>query len=180
MTLWEAAVLNEPIIVLGSTPSRASKAVRALGQLLAPFVSPSIFPYIALTDPRFEGIMENPIGIIGVSNPIVPAIIKREVRVISVGFPSANRRHSLCSQDNKGRVNSRQLRQNTENLIMAIRAVNYPRRNSDTAPDLAVIKQSLLAKGVETSMKMDTFVSRLVTVPLFHSLRADRNQMPAL
>jgi hypothetical protein len=170
LKVWESAVFNEPIIILGATPRIASKTVRALVTLLGPLASPVWLPYIALTDPRFQLLMEKPVGIIGVSNPIIPSLMKEKVTVLRVGFPNL-RRHSMCAPESKRVTENFHLAQNSENLILAIRAVHQtPRRNSGP-PDLGTVKQKLLSKGVRTSQKMDTFVAKLVGAPLFESLR---------
>jgi hypothetical protein len=168
LKVWESAVFNDPIIILGATPRIASKSVRALIALLSPLASPVFLPYTGLTDPRFQAWMDNPVGIIGVSNPIIPSLIREKVTVLRVGFPLL-RRHSMCDQR---KTVDFHLAQNSENLILAIRAVHQlPRRSSGTAIDAAMVKQKLVAKGVRTSQKMEAFASKLVTVPLFDSLR---------
>jgi hypothetical protein len=169
--VWESAVFDEPIIVLASTPSVASRAVRALTSLLGPQISPRSLPYIAVADPRFDALIQNPIGIIGVSNPIVTSLLSPGVRIVTIGV-SGKERH-------KSAVGDSGLVTNSENLILGIRAAFcQPARRSASTPDLALIKQSLVSKGVRTSMGMDQFVSKLVTVPLFESLREQRYDAP--
>jgi hypothetical protein len=169
LRVWESAVFTEPIIVLGATPGIASKAVTALVSLLGPLACQPWLPYISLTDPRFESLMEKPIGIIGVSNPIIPSLMKGNVTVLKVGF-ACPRRHSLCARETREVERDFHLRQNSENLILAIRAAQDLRCKT---PDLGIVKQKLVSRGVQTSSKMEAFVSKLVTMPLFDSLKSN-------
>jgi hypothetical protein len=45
--------------------------------------------FISVTDPRFPGIVENPMGIVGVSNPIAHQMRVRVQNVFTVGFAAA-------------------------------------------------------------------------------------------
>jgi hypothetical protein len=70
--LWEAAVVRDSVMVFAPNPTMASSAVLAIASLTYPEAPhQNVIPFLAVTDPRFEGITRRPGGmIVGFSNPI--------------------------------------------------------------------------------------------------------------
>jgi hypothetical protein len=82
--LWEAAVLEEKVLVLGSTPRRASKAALAISSFTFPECR-SFIPYVTVTDPRFPRI-ESHGNVVGTANPIAAAFCEDTFKIFRVGF----------------------------------------------------------------------------------------------
>jgi len=90
VALWEGIMLDVPILVIGSTPRIVSEAVFAIASLKFPEICPNIYPYISITDKRFVNLANNPVGIVGTSNPLASVIAHKFPLVFQVGFSNEN------------------------------------------------------------------------------------------
>ncbi|EAX91087.1 hypothetical protein TVAG_175210 [Trichomonas vaginalis G3] len=181
LKLWEVAILNESLLVYGSTPTIASSCVLALESLIFPELpSDSILPFISVSDTRFQNIKskENTKNlIIGVSNPIAMTKSHFFDHIFSVGFHD----ESNGFGDQKQQWNfikeckrniQEELRQffyfNTLKLTDAItQALDSIRSFDPYAEFLGQIDDSILEsqiklKTVQISFKSSTFAKKLL------------------
>lgn len=152
--LWEAAILDIPILVVGSTPRKASEAVLSIVSLInqnlhlekkssrfkmlsqrsfEKLKTRSIVPYITFANPKFLELAKKPKGIVGVSNLMAQEIGKSFPLVYKIGFndsiglgPNLNQHKMKQSPSNLASIFS----SNTETL----RNVSEKYLNSITDP----------------------------------------------
>ena len=89
LRIWEAAVIDENIMVYGANPTITCSAVLSIESLLFPEKpSQNLFPFISSTDPRFQEITKKcPRGTIaGFSNPIALQRDSQFDLVFTTGF----------------------------------------------------------------------------------------------
>jgi hypothetical protein len=168
--VWEYLILGKPVIVFGSTPEIASRAVLELSWLVRRFTSPPLIPYISVSDPRFPLLVKEPEGIIGVSNPIAPSLMSKESVLVRVGFPERGFRFPFT-----GVKNSRErfygLLRNTEALALA---VGDAMEVNGIGPKM--IGRKLALRRVETEGGIGDFAVRLVRSQVFGAFVAERKR----
>lgn len=85
LSLWEASVLDESVLVYGSSASNASNASLVIGSLRFPGkLRENLFPYLSISDPNFRKSKSS--SIVGVSNPIVLNNSTKFKHIFKVGF----------------------------------------------------------------------------------------------
>jgi hypothetical protein len=163
-TVWEHLILGRPVIVFGSTPAVASRAVLELSWLVQNFASPRLIPYISVSDPRFPALVKAPEGIIGVSNPIAPSLMPPDVAVMRVGFPGPAFSWPFIRRSNS-RDGFYRLLRNTEALSLAVGDAVTARRGEAVSP--TELAKRLSERGVETAAGIGDFAARLIDAPAF-------------
>jgi hypothetical protein len=178
LSLWEALFLGESVLVYGSTPATASLAVFAIRSLIFPVRLPQqLHPFMSITDPRFQGIVENPIGIVGVSNPIALQMGVRFQNVFNVGFAAvrglgrgrrpwpAFEATAMQTSDLRGL-----LFQNTTRLIAAVKdaIADRPRAGETTVKIMSdVLEKRIADRAVELTRPAKQFAVQLMQTPFF-------------
>ena len=86
LSLWEAAVSDESVLVMGRNAGMVSGAVLTIASLAYPQKPiETMFPYISATDPRFARLMMGR-ALVGVVNPIGAEYASNFKHVFNVGF----------------------------------------------------------------------------------------------
>jgi hypothetical protein len=162
--VWEHLILGRPVIILGSTPAVASRAVLELSWLVQNFSAPRLIPYISVSDSRFPALVKAPEGIIGVSNPIAPSLMPAEVALMRVGFPARTFSWPFMARSNSTDGFYRLLR-NTEALSLAVGDAVGPGGAGAVRP--RELAKRLAERGVETAAGLGDFAARLIDAPAF-------------
>jgi hypothetical protein len=175
LTLWEAVFLGEPVLVYGATPAAASLAVFAIRSLVFPTHLAPLHPIISVTDPRFEGIVANPIGIVGVSNPVAVQMGARFRNVFTVGFGEpaglARGRRPLAAfaATEMGTADLRGLLYaNTRRVVAAVHdtVVDRPRAARTTISS-DTLENKIIERGVKLARPVRQFAMQLMQTPDF-------------
>jgi hypothetical protein len=164
--LWESLVLNEPVLVFASTPSVASRTVRSLAALLYPLSPSHVLPYLPLTHPRFPELAENPVGIIGTSNPMVIERMKKPVRLLKLGNLTSRGSGDSIPRCAKVIKNSRKL---AVSIWESLDCMSRLEQDSllENQMNVRLLGNIMTGKGLLTSVKTHDFVLKLIRVPLF-------------
>ena len=90
--LWELALTGQPILILGPTPDRCSKAVLGICSLISPIpLGVDYRPFFTIFDPDFPLVSRTdnpPCMIIGGTNPFLLRSLEHFPNVVSLGVPS--------------------------------------------------------------------------------------------
>lgn len=180
--LWECCFIDEPILVVGSTPERATAASLAIASLTYPEPSPAVSPYVPITDERINEFS----GIIGTSNPLAPSLTTT-TRVFNVGFDKDNgfgAGHVKCPLHHEFNISNSQLRQeffeNTERLCSAVdHALDEMIHTHIVEFCLGQVNQQVLEKHIREFKVMLTFpvqyfAERLIYSKFFVQKRKDK------
>ena len=176
--LWENVILEKPLLVFGSTPEIASRAVFAIASLAfsAAFV-PNVVPYISVTDPTFSKVI-NTASIIGVSNPIALSYTSH-LDVFYIGFEGNQNgfRNQQTKPKNASIIRTEELRASfvaqNEILVCAIdAAIKELHQMSPFAAmlgkiDLSIIEKNIRISGLQTYSYVSNFAQELVHTKLF-------------
>lgn len=102
LSLWESCITDQPIVVIASTPRKATNASFAVASLSYPEEPPSsIIPYMSITDKRFKELSGKPKGIIGFSNPIVENLFIQRSKIVRVGFGKKSNKANISTSTMK-------------------------------------------------------------------------------
>jgi hypothetical protein len=172
--VWAHLVLGRPVVVFGSTPEIASRAVLELVWLVHEFSVVTMIPYICVSDPRFPELAREPVGVVGVSNPIAPSLFAPNAVLVRVGFPGRTFRWPFIGAGNS-REEFDRLRRNTEALASAIGETVDAGEGTGTK----IIAAKLAEKGVATSTGLGDFAARLITSPGYLEFVEKRSQIRA-
>jgi hypothetical protein len=164
--LWESLILNEPVIVFGSTPSVASRVVRLLAAVLVPFSASSVSPYVPITHPQFRRIAKNPIGIIGVTNPIALSFIEKPVKLLKVGFCRASPNSRTIQKCLSLMKMSRDLAAAVHDSLTDMEK-SEPVSLLQKQMNITFLIQRMTINGISTSMPLRDFAMKFVAAPVF-------------
>jgi hypothetical protein len=180
--LWESVVLEEKILVLGSTPRQASNAALAISSLTFPECG-SFIPYVTVTDPRFARI-EAYGNIIGTANPIAAAFCEDTFKIFRVGFrqefgfgpPQVACRVSTPIELNPDALRS-MMTQKTSDLRIAINlALDALMKRDFLSVLLGKIDLNEIIRAIDTlklSVPATGFAKKFLKTTFFERLRKD-------
>lgn len=180
--LWEAVIIEESILVYGSTPTIASHCVLAIESLLFPCLPNKNFsPFISVTDSRYQSITSKvPNGtVIGVSNPISVHKSCYFDRTFYTGFEKQNgftteKGTWTNLRKNEGEQSLRKIFYNLNLLLM--RAISkcfdeMCRINPYAAyighVDSFILQKLLKDSGIDFSIDISLFTKRLIRAGFF-------------
>ncbi|OHT02753.1 hypothetical protein TRFO_30065 [Tritrichomonas foetus] len=121
--IWDSLFQNKRILVIGSTPAKASSAVFSIASMSYPLLQAHVIPYISITDPRFTNFIkkspykENVSMIVGVSNIIAEEITKGSFDIVLyIGFEQSTiQQFSTKNNKYQHRKNNQYLNNGTNN-----------------------------------------------------------------
>jgi hypothetical protein len=180
LALWEAVFLGESILVYGATPSTASLAAFAIRSFVFPRrLAPPLHPFISITDPRFQGIVASPIGIVGVSNPMALQMAANFQNVFIVGFAEGGglgkgrRPWPAFAGTSMGTAELRTLLyQNTTRLVAAMRdtlAAGACGGTSEIQTASTLLENKIAERGIELARPAKQFAAQLAQTRCFKS-----------
>jgi hypothetical protein len=167
--LWERLALNRPIVVLGCNPAVTSRAVRLLAAVLRPFSPPRVLPYIPITHPHFLRMARNPIGIIGISNPVAVSFLQKPVKILKVGFCPASPNPRTIERYLNLVNNSHELAAAVQDSLSDM-AKSEPQSFLQRQMNITLLIQKLASHGVSTSIQHREFALKFIAVPIFLEL----------
>lgn len=178
--LWEYCFIDEPILVIGSTPAKASTASLAIASLAYPEAVCNVIPYIPITDSR---ISINK-GIIGCSNPIAPALSKCK-HIFRVGFAD-DMKHMIPNCKYPVFLNAptndqirMMINENTKKLVNAVESTLSEMIETNFVEFcLGQVNQKILEKHIKSNrvkltLPIEYFTERLLYSKFFSRKRKD-------
>ncbi|CAJ0931114.1 unnamed protein product, partial [Mesorhabditis belari] len=106
--LWELILIEEPLLVMASTPTRSSAVVQALVSLIMPLRLQSDFrPYFTIHDSEFREYSAKtrnlPCAILGVTNPFFTKVLQHWPHVLKLGEDATNEENEKQAEKTKNR-----------------------------------------------------------------------------
>ncbi|OHS93455.1 hypothetical protein TRFO_40277 [Tritrichomonas foetus] len=175
LELWESAITDQPVLIEACTPQKATNAAFAIASLTYPEESPIVTPYISVIDQRFAALSERPKGIIGTSNPLAENLIKKQTKLVKIGFDLNKPSQTF---------NSAQIRyklyQNTKKLRKAITEAVDQQLAGDMLAFLLgnvnvnIVTDKLIANEVLSASPVVEFAAKVLKSKLFRRICRER------